>query len=391
MKSVGVVTTSRADYGIYGPVLRALEAADDFELRLFVSGTHLLDEHGHTVEAIVADGFRIQERLDVMSGSDTPQAVGQTMGRATGAFAEAFGRWEPDFLMVLGDRYEMHPAALAALPFRIPVVHLHGGELSEGAIDDSLRHSLTKFSHLHCVATEDYARRVRQLGEEPWRVHVTGAPSLDNLGDVELLGPEAFAERFGIELADEFLLVTFHPVTLEAGDTGRQVDALLEALDQTGLAVLMTMPNADTDGRRIYERMHEWADGHSERHLVKTLGLQGYFSAMNLASAMVGNSSSGLIEAPSFGLPVVNIGGRQAGRTRGKNVIDVSCETGPIVAGVKEAVDDAFRAGLDPQDNPYGDGEATGRILDALRSAPERKTLIHKHFYDLPDLFAEQD
>jgi UDP-hydrolysing UDP-N-acetyl-D-glucosamine 2-epimerase len=384
MRSVGVVTTSRADYGIYRPVLRALEASEDFELRLFVSGTHLLEAHGSTVDAIEADGFEIQARLEVMhDDDDSPSAVARTMGRATQAFADAFERWQPDFLMVLGDRYEMHAAAAAALPFGIPVVHLHGGELSEGAIDDALRHSMTKLSHLHCVSTEEYGRRVIQLGEQPWRVHITGAPSLDNLAQVELLDRRAFETEHGIALPERFLLVTFHPVTLEVGDNARQTDELLAALERTGLPVLMTMPNADTEGRQVFERLQAWATLDAERFLVKSLGLQGYFSAMDLASAMVGNSSSGLIEAPSFDLPVVNVGSRQDGRTRGANVVDTLCEADAIVLAIERALDDVFRHRLTGAPNPYGDGHATGRILDALRQAPDRSQLVRKSFFNI--------
>jgi UDP-hydrolysing UDP-N-acetyl-D-glucosamine 2-epimerase len=383
MKSVGVVTTSRADYGIYRPVLRAMRHEKAIDLRLFVSGMHLSPSFGMTVDEIEDDAFRIQERIPTLMASDEPQGVANSMGMGLVGFSSAFERWKPDVLIVLGDRFEMYPAAVAALPFRIPVAHIHGGELTLGAIDDALRHSLTKLSHLHFAATEEYARRIRQMGEESWRVHVSGAPSLDNLAGVDLMSDGEFKQEFGFRLPDEFLLVTYHPVTLAHDDTEWQVSQLFDALRNADMPVLFTKSNADTKGQLINRMIEEFVTERASDTLVDHLGTRGYFTAMHRAAAMVGNSSSGLIEAPSFGLPVVNIGERQRGRTRGSNVVDVGHSGSEIRRGLEITLSADFKSTADQGDNPYGDGQAATRIVHAILEAPVRKRLLDKRFTDI--------
>lgn len=384
MRTVGVVTTSRADYGIFLPILRRIQAQPDLELHLMVTGMHLSPEFGSTVTDIEADGFQIAERVEMLISSDTPEGIAKSMGLGTIGFAQAFARFCPDILLVLGDRFETHAAVVAALPFKIPVAHIHGGEITEGAIDDALRHSITKLSHLHFVATEAYRDRVIQLGEEPWRVVVSGAPGLDNLHTVDLLNQRDLEARFGLCIGDAPLLVTYHPVTLEHERTEWQVGELLEALRECALPVVFTMPNADTKGRVIIRMLEKFVAGYPKAQMTKNLGTQGYFSLMGCAEAMVGNSSSGIIEAPSFGLPVVNIGTRQHGRIRAGNVIDVGYGREEIVKGIKEAITPEFRARLGGLSNPYGDGNAAAIIVRRIEEVELGDRLVTKIFVDAP-------
>lgn len=382
VRTIGVVTVGRSDYSIYLPLLRRVQQDAALKLHLIVSGMHLSPEFGLTVKAIEDDGFEIGERVEMLLSSDTPEGIAKSMGLGTVGFAQIYARFRPDILVVLGDRFEMYAAAIAALPFKIPVAHIHGGELTQGAIDDALRHSMTKLSHLHFVSTDVYAKRVIQLGEEAWRVVTCGALSLDNLCTTRLLSREEFADRFGITLPEKFLLITYHPVTLEYEQTERQIRELLAALDAVGLPVLFTMPNADTGGRVIRRLIKEFLANHPESRKIESLGTQGYLSAMALATVMVGNSSSGIIEAASFNLPVVNVGTRQQGRMRGKNVIDVGCTRAEILAGIRKAVSAAFLASLADLTNLYGNGGAAGRIADKLKNVALDDKLLVKRFYE---------
>ena len=377
---------ARSDYGIYLPVLRRLQDEPELRLHLIVAGMHLSPEFGLTVEAIEADGYNVGDRVEMLLSSDSPEGIAKSMGLGAIGFAQAYARVRPDILLVLGDRFEMHAATVAALPFKIPVAHIHGGEITEGAIDDALRHSMTKLSHLHFVATQEYRQRVIQMGEEPWRVVVSGAPGLDNLHSVPRLDRDQLEERLGMALDPAPLLVTYHPVTLEYEDTQWQAQELLSSLEEIGLPVVFTMPNADTGGRAITDMLREFVRSHPNARLVENLGTQAYFSLMGCAAAMVGNSSSGIIEAPSFGLPVVNIGARQAGRTRAANVIDVGYGRVDIVQGIKHALDPEFRAGLRGMANPYGDGQAADVIVRHLTETPTDQQLIVKRFVDVPAL-----
>lgn len=382
-RTIGVVTVGRSDYGIYLPILRLILSDQNLKLHLIVAGMHLSPEFGLTVQAIEADGFEIGDKVEMLLSSDTPEAIGKSMGLGVIGFAQAYARFRPDILLVLGDRFEMHAAALAALPFKIPVAHIHGGEITQGAIDDALRHSITKLSHLHFVSTEIHRRRIIQMGEEPWRVVVSGAPALDNLHFLRLASREELNIRFGLGLDRPPLLVTFHPVTLEYEQTEWQVSELLKALQSIDLPLVFTMPNADTNGRVITQMLESFVKGRTSAWLVPNLGQAGYFSMMACAAAMVGNSSSGIVEAPSFGLPVVNIGARQLGRVRAKNVIDVGYEHDEIIAGIRKAITPEFRAGLQGIGNPYGDGRASEVIVKHLREADLDNRLVVKQFMDL--------
>jgi len=375
------VTVSRSDYGIYLPVLRQIRQQPELRLQLIVAGMHLSPEFGLTADAIAEDGFTIDERVEMLLASDSPEGVAKSMGLGTIGFAQAYARSHPDILLVLGDRFEMHAAVVAAVPFRIPVAHIHGGEATEGAIDDCLRHSITKLSHLHFVATEEYAGRIIQMGEEPWRVIVSGAPSLDNLQRIQLLPRPELERLAGGPLQDPFLLVTYHPATLEDEPPEIQFGEVLAALEEVDAGVMFTYPGADTGSRAIIRMIHEFITAHPQARLAANLGMQGYFSAMQYARAMVGNSSSGIIEAASFRLPVVNIGSRQKGRVRGKNVIDVGCARGEILRGIRQALSPEFRGGLSDLINPHGTGHAADTIVGTLKDLKLNDALLRKRFH----------
>ena len=389
MRTIGVVTTSRADYGIYRPLLEAIRSDSELQLRLLVSGMHLSPECGLTVRDIEADGFEIADRIEVLLSSDTPHAIGKAMGLGLIGFAQVFSRWRPDLLVVLGDRFEMHSAALAALPFKIPVAHLSGGEVTEGAIDDALRHSLTKLSHLHFVANEEYAQRIIQLGEESWRVVVSGEPSLDVLRNIRFLTRQELEEHYGLQLDRPFLLVTYHPVTLEFEQAGWQIGELLAALRECGMPAVFTLPNADTANRVVREKIQQFLVADGSSRVVDNFATQAYFSMMTLAAAMVGNSSSGIVEAASFELPVVNVGTRQKGRVRAGNVIDVGYHRAEISAGICRATNPQFRSALAGLVNPFARGNAVPIIIQHLKSAPLGDALVRKKFHDFH--FHQQD
>ncbi len=385
-KRIGVVSVGRSDYSIYRPLLRRLAVHPDLELGVLVSGMHLEERFGLTVQGIEKDGFPITARVPVLQQEeDSPQAVAQAMARGVAGFAEVFAVTPPDLLVVLGDRFEMFAAAVAAVPFNIPILHLHGGELTEGAMDDRFRHGLTKMSHLHGVATEVYRHRVIQLGEEPWRVKVCGALSLDNLADIPALDRSQLEERFGLDLSQPPLLVTLHPTTNEYEQAGAQTDSLLKALEDLALPVIFTMPNADMAGQVIRERLHAFVASHPNARAVENFGPDGYFSILRHVSAMVGNSSSGLLEAPSFALPVVNIGNRQKGRLRAGNVVDVPFfDSEQIATAIRNVLSPEFREVCHGHEHFFGDGHAAEKLIQLIASTPLGEELLSKSFHDLP-------
>jgi UDP-hydrolysing UDP-N-acetyl-D-glucosamine 2-epimerase len=391
LRKISVVTTSRADYGILRPVMMRIDEDPELELEIIASGTHLSQAFGSTIKDIEDDGFPVAHRVEMLLSSGTPEAISISMGIATMGFARVYAHSRPEILVVLGDRFEMHSAALAALPATIPVAHIHGGEVTAGAIDESLRHSITKLSHLHFVSTDKHAQRVIQLGEEPWRVTVSGSPSIDNTRHHDDLPTDELEAIAGMPLPESgFLVVTFHPATVEWEEAGRQADELFAALDQFELPVLISLPNADPGGVDIRQKTLAAAGAREHWNAVENLGTRAYFTALRKALAMVGNSSSGLIEAPSFALPAVNIGPRQQGRVRGGNVIDVPCQADAIAKGIKKAISHDFRSTLEGGRNPYGDGKAAQRIVGRLRSEQLTVRLVKKTFFDQAEASGQQ-
>jgi UDP-hydrolysing UDP-N-acetyl-D-glucosamine 2-epimerase len=384
MKTITVITGARSDYGLLRPLLAQIRTTAGVRADLMVTGMHLAPEFGLTVREIERDGFPIRDRVECLTAADTPQAVAQSMGLGQIGFAQAFARSRPELLVILGDRTEMLAAATAALPFRIPIAHIHGGELTQGAIDDAVRHCLTKLCHLHFVALPEFADRVEQLGETRDRIHVVGALGLDAIRQTPRLSHEGFQQQFGVDLSAAPIVITFHPVTQEFEHTGWQIDELLTVLADIEAPVVFTYPNSDTNGRIIIDRIQRFVAGHPQATVVPNLGSAGYFTLLGQARAMIGNSSSGILEAASFKLPVVNIGTRQQGRPQPANVIQTDYDRSSVAAGLRRALSASFADGLANLQNPYGDGHAAARIAAVLERASLVDALVRKGFHDQP-------
>ena len=380
---IGVVTVARSDSGHCASVLRAIHQSDRLDLRVLVTGMHLSPEFGSTWRDVEALGVGIHERIETTMSSDTPTGVAKSIGLGVIGFADVFARWRPDVLMVVGDRFEMLAAAVASMPYVIPIAHVHGGETTEGAFDEAIRHSLTKLSHLHFVAAPDFGRRVAQLGEEPWRITVTGAPGIDSIREATPWSKSRLEEALGLSLDTPTLLVTQHPVTLDYESTTTHVTELFAALDEAKAQVVLTYPNADTRGREVIAQIERFVARRTDARVFPSLGPGAYYGLLQHAAAMVGNSSSGLTEAPHFELPVVNIGDRQKGRLRGVNVLDVAGDRRAISDGITRALSAEFRASLRGMTNPYGDGHAADRIVRVLETVDLDRRLTMKTFYDL--------
>lgn len=363
VRKIAVVTTSRADYSIYRATLRAILDHPSLELALIVTGTHMETEHGLTRQQIEADAIPIAYAFPCLDKDDSPAGTARSMARALEGFASAFASLEPDVVVVLGDRFEMHSAAAAALPFRVPVAHIHGGELTLGAYDDAFRHSLTKLAHLHFPATDNSARRIAQMGEESWRITVSGAPGLDEFTTIPHLDREILSERVGIDLTESPILATWHPTTLESMPQLDQVKIFLEALASRPEPIVLSMPNADTGSREVRGCIEAFVAGHPNRVLQPSFGPEVYVNLMRIGVAMAGNSSSGILEAPSFGLPVVNVGRRQEGRERATNVIDVPLDTTAIIQALAQATEPTFRERLLGRPSPFRQGRPASEII----------------------------
>jgi len=389
VRNVTAVTVGRSDWGIYRPVLQQIRDNCALNLRLIVSGAHTTPDAGYTVNEITGDGFVVDDTVDMLLSADSPAAIAKSMGLGTMGFADVYQRNRPDILLLLGDRFEMHSAALAAVPFGIPIAHIHGGEVTQGAIDDAFRHAITKYSHLHFPSTQQHANRIVQLGEEPWRITVSGAPALDNLRTMSFLNRDQLAERVQLDLSDAPVMVTFHPVTLQPTETEAQITEVIRALANISGPFIITRPNADTRHSLVTDRLEDFCRQRDNACLVSSLGTQAYFSLMREARVMVGNSSSGIIEAASFGLPVVNIGLRQAGRPRSANIIDVDCTVRAITEATEKASAPSFRNSIKDLHNIYGQGNAASIITDCLKSVPLDEQLLLKRFHDLPPLSSQ--
>ncbi len=381
-RRIAAVTVSRSDYGIYYPLLRAIHAEPDCELLLIAAGTHLSSRFGNTVREIERDGWTIAARVPMLLADDSPTAVAVSAGIGVMNFANAYTALRPDILLLLGDRVEMLAAALAAVPMHIPIGHLHGGELTLGAIDDGMRHAISKLSHLHFVSTAVYGDRLHQMGEERERIFVTGSPVIDGILH-EAPVPQAELEaEIGMPLSGA-LLSTFHPATLDPEDAGRQMDRLLEALAGVDNRLIFTYPGADAGYGAVVERVEAFVARTPRARLFINLGHRKYHSLLRYVSAMVGNSSSGMIEAASFKLPVVNIGDRQAGRMRAANVIDVPCQREAIARGIERALDPGFRKTIADMRSPFGEGDAARKIVEVLKTTPLAE-ILRKRFCDFP-------
>jgi GDP/UDP-N,N'-diacetylbacillosamine 2-epimerase (hydrolysing) len=363
--------------------MQGLLDAPGVTLQVIATGMHLSPEFGLTYREIEGDGFRIDRKVEMLLSSDTATGVAKAMGLGLIGFADALEELRPDLVVVLGDRFEILSAIAACLVARIPVAHLHGGEITEGAFDDAIRHSITKMSHFHFVAAADYRRRVIQLGEDPARVHVVGGLGVDGIKRLKLLSRAELETRLGFTFGPRTLLITFHPATLDTENPDRQMLELLAALDQLkDTHLIFTMPNADTAGRALLALVDRFVATHPNARAYTSLGQLAYLSCMQQVDAVVGNSSSGLLEMPTFGKPTVNIGDRQRGRLKAASVIDTPPERDAIQAAIELATSAAFRSQAKRAENPYGDGGASDRVVHLLQSVPLTNAW-QKSFHDL--------
>lgn len=384
MRKICVVTGSRAEYGLLSGLMKQIAASEALQLQVIATNMHLSPEFGLTYKEIEADGFRIDKKIEMLLSSDTPAGTAKSVGVGMLGFADAYVDLQPDILVVLGDRYELLAAVSAALFYKIPVAHLHGGEITEGAYDDALRHALTKMSHLHFTSTEAYRKRVIQLGEAPERVFNVGALGVENVKCVSCLSKKELEETVGLPLGDRSFLITYHPVTLENSTAEEQCRNLLEVLEEySDYRLIFTLPNSDTDGRIIIRLISEFVQRHPERSVVfPSLGLRRYLSALHYVTAVLGNSSSGILEVPSFGIPTLNIGDRQKGRLAATSVIHCGVTQEEIRRGIAAVVSQEVRELARTVANPYEKEGTARQITEVLQSFP-LENLIRKSFYDV--------
>lgn len=384
MRKICVVTGTRAEYGLLSRLMRLIEESGDCRLQVIATNMHLLPEYGNTCQEIERDSFTIDAKVPMRKPSDDAYGVIESMAEEMHGMNEALQRLSPDMVVILGDRYEMLVTATVAMLQRIPIAHLYGGEISEGAVDDSIRHSITKMSSLHFTSTEEYRRRVIQLGELPERVHYVGAIGVENLKQVPLMGRQELEQSLGFAFDKDTIMVTYHPVTLGNRSSKDEIDDFLEALDLfPEVKVLFTMPNSDQGGDVIKEAVQQYCLAHADRcKAFASLGMRRYLSALQYVSAVVGNSSSGLVEVPSAHIPTLNIGDRQKGRTRGLSVLDCGSEFCSIVAGLKTVLSPSFRRLADTAANPYEKAGTAQAIFEVISQYPLGE-LKQKSFYNL--------
>ncbi|NQU61757.1 MAG: UDP-N-acetylglucosamine 2-epimerase (hydrolyzing) [Rhodospirillales bacterium] len=384
-RKICVVTGTRAEYGLLFWLMKEIEGDPELTLQLAVTGAHLSPKFGETRKTIEKDGFAIDEKIDIDLGDDTPRGIARSMGMAVIGFGEAFGRLRPDVIVVLGDRYEILAAAEAAMLARTPIAHIHGGEITEGAMDDAMRHAITKLSHLHFTAAEAYCARVIQLGEDPTRVFNTGAIGLDNIDRLTLLDRAGLKADLGLAAGQNFFLVTYHPVTLSNDDPAEGLGEMLAALDEfPDFDVVLTGVNSDPGHDTVARLLAGYVEANPARvSMHASLGQLRYLSAMKYAAAVIGNSSSGIVEAPALGAPTVNIGDRQKGRLRAPSIIDCGSATDDIAQAIERALNPGFRSGLKEINLPYGSSGASKKIKNILKTA-DLSGIVQKPFHDIP-------
>ena len=385
MKKACVVTGTRAEYGLLKPVIEKIYKSDGLELQLVVTGMHLSPEFGMTYREIEQDSYPIIAKIEMLMSSDTAVGITKSMGVALLGFSEYFETYKPDIVVILGDRYEMLAAASAAMIARIPIAHIGGGELTEGAVDEAIRHSITKMSYLHFPSTDEYRNRIIQLGEQPERVYNVGALGVENIKSVKLLSKKELKESLDFKSIDNTIMITYHPVTLETLTAQKQFRNILDVIDNhQELSVIFTKANSDTDGRIINQMIDEFAVQNSDRCKVFTsLGQVRYLSALQFCAAVVGNSSSGIIEVPSFGIPTVNVGDRQRGRVRAESVIDCGNSVQDIEDALRIALSREFKDKLANINNPYEKAGTSDVIVQTISDELEKGIDIKKKFYDL--------
>lgn len=382
-RKICVITGTRAEYGLLRWVMQGIQDDADLNLQIIATGMHLSPEFGLTYKDIEADGFEISRKVEMLTSSDTPVGIAKSMGLGMIGFADALNELNPDLMVVLGDRFEIFAAVATGLVARIPVAHLHGGESTEGLIDEAIRHSITKMAHLHFVATEEYKQRVIQLGEQPESVFLVGGLGIDNIKQLQLLERKALEVDLGFKFGKKNLIITFHPVTLDVGSAETQMQALLATLaNLEDTQLIFTMPNADTDGRTLIKMVEKFASQHANAHAFTSLGQLRYLSCIAQVDGVVGNSSSGLAEVPSFKKGTINIGDRQSGRLQATSVINCEPNQKSIANAINILYSPSFQRDLSKVRNPYGEGGASEEIVKTIRSIT-LESLIKKHFYDV--------
>ena len=383
VKKICVVTGTRAEYGLLRWVIDGLDKSPSINLQLIATGMHLSYEYGMTIREIKKDGYKISNEIEMLLSSDTPVGISKSIGLGIIGFADAYSSLKPDMVVLLGDRFEILSAAIAAMTARIPIAHIHGGEATEGLIDESIRHSITKMSHLHFVATEEYRKRVIQLGENPKNVFNVGGLGIDNINKLSLLSKREIENVLNLYFNKRNLLITYHPVTLEENSSFYQIDQLLHALDQQKETnIIFTMPNADMESRILSKKIKQFCDKKSNAYLFTSLGQLNYLSCLQFVDAVIGNSSSGLLEVPSFKKGTINIGDRQKGRICAKSVINCQAESKAIINAINHIYSEEFRAILSSVNNPYGEGGASAKIVNKLENVGVRG-LLKKKFFNL--------
>ena len=378
-RKICVVTGARAEYGLFYPILKRIQDSSALELQLIATTMHLSEEFGSTYKQIENDGFKIDETIENLLSPDSKSAIAKSAGLATILLTDAYARLNPDIVLLLGDRYETHAAATTAMLMNIPIAHIHGGEITEGAVDEQIRHSITKMSYLHFTSTKAYQQRVIQLGEDPSRVFVSGAPGIDNIVNLKLLSKAELEGDINWEFGEKSALFTYHPVTLADSDINDELNHIFTALGQADINILFTYANADDNGRAINQKIEKICQTNPSKYkVVKSLGQLRYLSAMKYVDVLIGNTSSGIIEASSFQKPVVNIGDRQKGRLQSGNIIDCSIET--LKTAISQALSSKFQKNCKTISNIYGNGDASDTIVDVLSNA---KLSVVKKFVDM--------
>lgn len=385
MKKLCIATATRAEYGVLRPLIERVSKDSFFELCLVVTGTHLSDEFGYTVREIEEDGFEIVEQIPILDDTNTPLGICKTMSKAAALFGEMYERQQPDMLLVVGDRYELLPICNSAMIYGIPIAHISGGEVTEGAIDDVVRHCVTKMSYLHFAACESYRKRIIQLGEEPSRVFNVGDIGVENIHRIQYLTQDELEDFLGISLKKPYACVTFHPVTLEKNTAIKQAKELIAALGKClDINYIVTMANADLQGSAINQLFWQSEIDYSNIFCYSSLGIRKYLSLMRNAEFVIGNSSSGIIEAPCFGIPTINIGSRQKGRLKAQSIIDCEPIAEDIVSSIKKVLLPEFKEVAKSAKNPYGDGDTSRLIVETIKYFfKEKKIDLKKKFYDL--------
>lgn len=383
MKKICVVTATRAEFGLLLNVMKRIKEDPELKLCLVVTGTHLMASHGSTVREIEASGVPIAEKIPILKEDDSPEEICQVMGRACARFGEMYARQKPDLLVVLGDRYELIPVCSCALQFRIPIAHISGGEVTAGALDELYRHAITKMSHLHFPGCEAYRKRIIQMGEEPGRVFSYGDVGVENIRTMDIMGKKELEESIGFSLDRPYACVTFHPPTMEGEGAVSQIRELLEALEAfPDMKFILTRANADAGGRKINEIMDSYAGKHENWKCFPSLGIRRYLSALKYCEMVIGNSSSGIVEAPCFHIPTVNIGNRQKGRLQAESIINCPPVRKEIISAIKRVKSREFQEIAQKAANPYGSGDTSFHIVEEIKKYLKSPD-VQKIFYDV--------